>query len=158
MQGCYYKRGCKCDSNNCACKWTYVIDIGVNPVNGRRKQKSKGCFETKDEAMKAAQAYLNKIKNGQSIEEDILFRDFTQEWLTYYNDRHAPKPGTIDNREYSIDKLMPYLAYLKVKDISEKVYQDALDDLKSKGFAKSTLKGIHGVVGTVLLILKFQYS
>ncbi|MEB1808957.1 MAG: site-specific integrase [Bacillaceae bacterium] len=156
MKGSFFKRGCKCKRGNCTCnkKWTYVIDVGVNPKNGDRKQKTKGGFKTEQDARMAAEAYLRKVKNGDFIDEDIIFKDFTQEWLTYYIDRNAPKPGTIDNREYSITKLMPYFGYLKVKDITEKNYQDALDDLKIKGLAKSTLEGIHTTGGMIFKFAK----
>ncbi|RSK25683.1 site-specific integrase [Bacillus sp. HMF5848] len=156
MKGTFFRRGCECEVGNCTCnkKWTYVIDVGIHPENGNRKQKTKGGFMTEQDARMAAEAYLRKIKNGDFIDEDIIFKDFTQKWLTYYIDRNAPKPGTIDNREYSISKLMPYFAYLKVKDITEKNYQDALDDLKIKGLAKSTLEGIHTTGGMIFKFAK----
>jgi len=156
LQGHFFKRGCKCNLGNCTCnkKWSYVIDVGINPENGNRKQKTKGGFNTEQEARSAAETYIGKIKKGYYIDEDINFIDFTQKWLTYYIDRNAPKPGTIDNREYSITKLMPYFGYLRVKDITEKNYQDALDDLKSKGLAKSTLEGIHTTGGMIFKFAK----
>ncbi|GAA0496781.1 tyrosine-type recombinase/integrase [Salinibacillus aidingensis] len=141
MKGHFKKRGCKCDDMEvCTCKWTFVIDNGVHPETGKRRQKSKGNFNTKQEAQMAAIAFLE----GDQVEEDeTTFKDFTEEWLTHYIHRNAPKPGTLDNRRYSIKKLMPYFAYLKLKDITDSMYQEALDDLKRKNLSRSTLEGIH---------------
>lgn len=46
-------------------------------------------------------------------------------------------------RQHEIDKLLPYFANLKLKDITLKKYQDALNDLKEKGYADNTLDGVH---------------
>lgn len=53
------------------------------------------------------------------------------------------KPGTIRVRIHEIGKLMPYFARLKLKDITRKNYQDALNDLKEQGYSDSTMSGIN---------------
>ena len=81
----------------------------------------------------AALAFLSEVKEGKFVvKKDIQFKDFIQDWLEYYIDRNAPKPGTIDNRLYSINKFMPFFAHLKLKDITEDIYQDALHSLKNQ--------------------------
>lgn len=45
-------------------------------------------------------------------------------------------------RQHEINKLLPYFAHLKIKDIISKKYQDTLNDLKGK-YAVNTLDGIH---------------
>ncbi|RST61724.1 hypothetical protein D5F11_002275 [Siminovitchia terrae] len=50
-----------------------------------------------------------------------------------YSETTNVKPGTVQVRKYEIDKLIPYLANLKLKDITLKNYKDALNDLKRKG-------------------------
>lgn len=49
MKGHFYRRGCTCQKRNCFCgsKWAFVVDIGIDPVTGKRKQKSKSGFRTK---------------------------------------------------------------------------------------------------------------
>jgi site-specific recombinase XerD len=46
-------------------------------------------------------------------------------------------------RLHEIGKLLPYFAKLKLKDITRKMYQDALNDLKDHGYSDSTRDGIH---------------
>lgn len=64
------------------------------------------------------------------------------EWLNIYSHSKDVKPGTVRVRKHEIEKLLPYFAHLKLKDIILKEYQDALDDLNRK-YAYNTLKGIH---------------
>jgi integrase len=53
------------------------------------------------------------------------------------------KPGTIRVRLHEIGKPLPYFAQLKLKDITRKMYQDALNDLKDQGYSDSTREGIN---------------
>lgn len=146
MKGHYHKRGCKCYPNNCTCnkKWEFVIDIGKDPKTGERRQETKGGFNTRQEAEAAAAALITDVNNGTYIKEsNLLFKDFTEQWLSYYIQRNAPKPGTIRLRRYSINKLLNYFAHIKLKNITEEMYQAALDDLKDQDFSKSTIEGVH---------------
>ncbi|MCG8399804.1 site-specific integrase, partial [Bacillus atrophaeus] len=38
---------------------------------------------------------------------------------------------------------MDYFQHLKIKDITRKQYQDALNDLKGRGYAENTIDGAH---------------
>lgn len=43
MKGHFYKPHCKCTTKKCKCSatWSYMIDVGINPATGKRKQKKK---------------------------------------------------------------------------------------------------------------------
>lgn len=59
--------------------------LALDPLTGKRKQKSKGGFKTKKEAQVAAAALTLELSNGTYVKEaDILFKDFTVEWLLIY--------------------------------------------------------------------------
>lgn len=147
MKGTYKRRNCKCDSEKkCACgkAWTFWVDIGPDPKSGKRRQVSKGGFKTLKDAKDAATALIADVQKGTFIKEsDILFKDFAKQWLQMYIERTAPKLGTIRLRKYGIKKLLPYLAHLKLKNVTEDIYQGALNDLKAKPLSKSTMEGIH---------------
>jgi integrase len=146
MQGHFYRRGCKCKKKKCTCgsKWAFTVDIGLNPITGKRKQKVKSGFSTKQEAEEAAATLIHEINQGTYLEEtDETFSDFAIEWLPIYSDSKDVKPGTIRVRLHEIGKLLPYFSKLKLKDITRKMYQDALNDLKDQGYSDSTREGIH---------------
>lgn len=146
MKGHIYRRGCKCKRKKCTCgsKWAFMVDIGIDPVTGKRKQKGKGGFRTKQEAESAAATLIYEVEEGMYVEETKqTFSAFSTEWLTIYRASKDVKPGTIRVRLHEIGKLMPYFAQLKLKDITRKKYQDALNALKEKGYSDSTMEGIH---------------
>ncbi|GEL76663.1 site-specific integrase [Tenuibacillus multivorans] len=146
MKGHVYRRGCTCKKRKCTCgaKYTFVVDIGTDPKTGKRKQKSKGGFKTKQEAELALASLIHDIQAGTFIKEsEELFKDFAKSWLVIYAETNLVKPGTIRVRQHEINNLLPYLANLKLKHINRETYQNALNDLKEKGYADNTLSGIH---------------
>ncbi|MFD2046399.1 Arm DNA-binding domain-containing protein [Ornithinibacillus salinisoli] len=108
------------------------MDIGIDPKTGKRKQTQRSGFNTREEAEKVANELIYDLHQGTYIEEkDTLFKDFAPAWLSIYSHSRDVKPGTIRVRLHEIDKLMPYFAHLKLKDINLKKYQDSLNDLST---------------------------
>ena len=99
MQGYFRKRG---DT------WSFTIDRGVDPTTGKRKQKTKGGFPTKKEAHLAAARMAQELDDGVPIEEqNILFKDFAQEWLRLYESTGKVKVSTVRVRKHEIGALSP---------------------------------------------------
>nr|WP_285842948.1 site-specific integrase [Rummeliibacillus stabekisii] len=73
----------------------------------------------------------------------MTFCEFANQWLPIYSESKDVKPGTIRVRLHEINKLLPYFAQLKLKDITRKGYQDTLNHLKERGYSDSTRGGIH---------------
>lgn len=154
MKGYFYKPHCKCvDSNgksknnkkcSCGATWSYMIDIGISPTSGKRKQKKKGGFKTKGEAESAAALVQVEVTHGSYVEEEnTTFEDFSRTWLGIYSNTGKVKISTIRVRKHEIGRLTPYFQKLKIKNINRVQYQDALNDLKQQGYATNTLDGIH---------------
>lgn len=148
MKGHYYKPHCKCpgkQSKKCGCgaKWSFIIDAGINPSTGKRRQKKKGGFATKGDAEAAAAIMLVELQQGTYVEEPTtLFKDFADTWYKYYQSTGKVKPGTVRMRRFTIKNLLPYLQYYKMKDITQTIYQNALNELHASGLSHSTLVGI----------------
>lgn len=147
MKGHFYKPHCKCPKGKkckCGATWSYIIDIGTDPKTGKRKQKKKGGFKTKQEAHDAAAIVIAELAQGTFIgEKKITFEDFAQEWLQSYLSTGKVKISTGRVRQHEINLLSPYLAKLKMPEVSRKQYQDALNSLNMKGYADNTIDGAH---------------
>ncbi len=135
MKGYFRKRG---DT------WSYTIDIGIKPETGDRDQKTKGGFRTKKEAQLAAAVLMQELDRGSYVKEiEVLFKDYTAEWLMLYQNTGRVKITTIDIRKYGISKLTPYFAHKKIKEITRRMYQGALNDLSISGYTIGTLRAIN---------------
>ncbi|MDF9761605.1 hypothetical protein OKW24_003378 [Peribacillus simplex] len=51
-------------------KYFYVIDMGIDPLTGKRTQKKKRGFNTKKEAEHALSEFLNDVRLGNYVEPD----------------------------------------------------------------------------------------
>ncbi|MGZ9583835.1 site-specific integrase [Paenibacillus marinisediminis] len=122
--------------------WYYAVDVGNDPLTGKRKQKTQGGFRTKKEAEAACASLLAELNKGTYIEEkNTLFKDFSTTWLEGY--KQLVKISTVRVREHELGHLLTYFSQKKIKSITKKMYQDAFNDLKVQNLADSTLEGIH---------------
>lgn len=160
MKGHFYKPHCKCvDAKgeskkkkkcNCGASWSYILDVGIDPVTGKRKQKKKGGFSTKTEAQDAAALVYAELTQGTYVEEkETTFEEFVKIWEGIYQGNGKTKISTHRVRKHEVGRLKPYFNKLKMKNITRDMYQDALNDLKENGkkegvgYAENTLDGIH---------------
>lgn len=134
MTGHIYKRGTT---------YTYVIDLGRNPITNKRVQKSKGGFRTKKAANEALAEVLSNYNKGSYINEsDMTLIEFSDKWLDLYSKTGDVKISTVRVRNHEINNVKAYFKEVKVKDITSLMYQDFLLYLSSN-FAYNTLIGIH---------------
>lgn len=147
MKGHFYKPHCKCTTKKCKCSatWSYMIDVGINPANGKRKQKKKGGFVTKAEAELHAANLLIELKQGTYVEEKhIGFEEFAATWIKAYGGSGKVKISTVDLRKTEINRLLKYLRFYKMKDITLNIYQEMLYSMKSENrYEHNTLVGTH---------------
>lgn len=123
--------------------WQYTVNVGVDPSTGARIQKSKGGFKTEKLAYKAGVLLEDEIANGLfTSDKGMTFEELREEWFKVYSTSGKVKVSSVRIREYEADKLLPFFAKLKVKDITKKMYQSALNKLHEEGLSQITLSGI----------------
>lgn len=159
MKGHIYKPGCKCPKGGrcrCNAKWGFMVDVGIDPATGKRKQKFKGGFGTKKEAEEALSSFLVELSgNGFSDPSKMTFNNLKDEWLEWFTEktrRKNGKPRTVEARTYQAERLAEKLGFARIKSITQKQYQDALESLKkdkkhnhgpSKELSDNSMIGIH---------------
>ena len=69
-----------------------MIEIGIDPETGKRRQKTKNGFINKEEAVKAAAALLQELNLGTYIAEtDKTFCEFANVHVTQEMKKEAPQ-------------------------------------------------------------------
>ncbi|SLJ94597.1 MULTISPECIES: site-specific integrase [unclassified Paenibacillus] len=145
-------RGCKCNPKptvkskcKCGAKYSFTVDVGIDPATGKRKQKTVSGFSTKKEAENAARVLEYEHSQGVYVhEKNINFKEFSSEWLKMYSTAGKVKDSTIDVRKMCINRLMSYFAYIPLRDITRKNYQDMLFDLHDRGYSRETINSSQG--------------
>jgi integrase len=93
--------------------------------------------------------YTELTQGTYVAEKNTTFKEFSERWISIYEASGRVKISTVRVRRHEMGNLTPYFEHLKMKDITKKRYQDALNDLMKKGFADNTLDGIHGTGRTI---------
>jgi len=131
--------------------WQYTVEIGIDPVTGKRKQQTRGGFKTKKAAQLAAAEIDKKVNEGTFVEEsNITFGEFVPIWFKYYS--KYVRGETLQSRETSVKKLNEHFKFAMMRKITKPYYVDTLHELYNEGLAANTIKSIHS---TASLIFKF---
>lgn len=131
-------------------KWDFVIDIGKDPLTGKRKQKRRRGFETKKEAEKALAALLNEVNEGTYIEPSKqLYSDYLNKWLK--GKEHSLSIQTLKlYKSYMKTHIVPALGHLKLSALNPLHIQEFVTELRNKGLSQTTVKRIFNVVNASL--------
>lgn len=140
MKGTIYKRGTT---------YTYMIDLGKDPITNKRQRISKGGYKTKKECQAALAEIQTQYNQGSYINEsEITLKDFIDEWMKLYESTGKVKISTVRVRKHETNNMLLYFKTVKLKDITRKMYQEFLFEMNKK-FAENTLSGIHGTSRSV---------
>lgn len=128
--------------------WQYIVEIGIDPATGKRKQKTKSGFKTKKTAQLAAAKIEKEVNDGTYVEEsDIIFNDFVKTWLDYYS--KYVKSATVDIRKTSIKILGGYIGHVMMRKVTKPMYEKILHDLHDREKADNTIKVVHSTANLI---------
>ena len=141
MKGYFRKRGDK---------WSFTVDIGIDPETGKRKQKTKSGFKTKKEAQTAAAALITQLERGEYFEEKkITIKSFIEDWLENVA-RHNIKPSTFGGYKGTIHKrIIPALGHYKLTDLKPPAINKFYNHLlKDENLSEEYVEYIHSILKT----------
>jgi integrase len=135
--------------------WTIVLDVGSDPVTGRRRQKSKGGFPTR----KAAEAGLRKL--AVSVDADRFVErstntvgEYLDEWLEVVQPRL--RPTTWNSYRQSVAHIKGRIGAVPLQSLAplevEDLYKQLLATRGRNGrlLNPKTVRGIHIVLRKAL--------
>jgi len=148
MRGSVYKRGST---------WTWHIDVGVDPVTGKRKQQTKGGFKTRRECQAALNEALTALRSGAFVEPSkrTLGSFLVDEWLPAV---HNVRPSTFSNyRTHIRTYIVPALGAVPLQRLSPAQLNAFYKALLAKGrlrdgqgMAPKTVHNVHAILHRAL--------
>jgi integrase len=128
-------------------KYSFTVDIGKDPITGKRKQKTHSGFRTKKEAQAALAELVTKVEKGEQIEvRKTTFRDFAREYFnkTYIN---RVKETTFERSTSLLEKqILPYFQSANLNDIDQFVIHDFYDLKLKEGYSSAYIQRMHEVL------------
>ena len=130
--------------------WEYRVDVGQDPLTGRRRRLGKSGFKTKKEADAALRAALNANDRGRSVRSSRRnVRDFLNEWHAAV--RSSLRPTTwVSYRSYLDAYVIPVIGDSRLQDLTpvrlNLFYSHLLEKGRVKqagGLAPKTVQNVH---------------
>ena len=122
--------------------WEYRFEGA--PINGKRKQYSKGGFKTKKEAIAAGTETFNLYNKTGTIFEpsEISFSDYIDYFYKQYVLQETKKNTHRNYLSVINSQLRPYFGAYKLQAINPMICQEWLNKLYDGDLKKSTIKDI----------------
>lgn len=142
MQGRIEKRGNK---------YSYIIDIGRDPVTKKRKRKRVSGFESERKARKAMIDMMADINKGGYVEPtNKRFNEYLDDWLAHKKNRVAYSTY-LHYEGYIKNHIKPALGDNKVQDLKPLQIQLFYDSLLDAGtLSERSIHHIHRIISNAL--------
>ncbi|WP_058302424.1 site-specific integrase [Gorillibacterium timonense] len=156
MKGSYRQRGCKCppEHKKCTCGalWEFRIDLGKDPLTGKRLTKEKGGFETEKAARQAAAAFWTDYQRGMAATrgDRKTVAGFMKEFLevTLVNEIGST---TYENKLAIMENhIVPQIGNLKLQKVTHADLQRFVNTLVAEGLNPGTIRNIMRLVNQTL--------
>ena len=124
-------------------RYEVVVDLGTDPVTGRRRQRSKS-FKTKRAAQSALATMLADIDKGTAVDRSRqTVAQMMQYWLDTYA-RHRCAAKTVDDYERTIRvHIIPALGAIQAQKLTPDVLQKFYGDKLAAGCGPRTVELCH---------------
>jgi integrase len=131
--------------------WEFIVDIGRDPLTGRRRQKSKSGFATRRKAERAHHEFIMYIAGGGNPSpERISLADYLGRWLDYQRTRGI-RPRTLEGYEgYIRREIVPVIGGLDVPELRPGHIRAVLSRMQERGLSATTIAQVRSVLGSAL--------
>jgi integrase len=131
--------------------WEFIVDIGRDPVTGRRRQKSKSGLALRKEAESALHEFIRYMEGGgDPLPQRIRLAAYLNRWLEYQRTRGI-RPRTLYGCEgYIRREIVPLIGGLEVGKLRPGHVRAVLTQMQRRGLAAATIAQVRGILGSAL--------
>lgn len=126
-------------------KWSFTIDVGRDPITGKRKQITRSGFSLKKEAIEAAAEIAREYKEKQAT--SLTFEGLYDLW----NKGADAKESTLSQRDYIVKAhILPYFSKKKIESIKPLDVDNFIKSLKKKGLKPNSIFNVRGYLFSIM--------
>jgi integrase len=131
MKGYFRKRGNK---------WSFTVDIGRDPITGKRRQKTVSGFKTKKEAQAACAELIAKIEKEGYIEpKRLTLAEFMDNVIKGEIEPNY-RPSTVSNYHKTLKLIQETIGHIELSKLNAMHIQHFVKYLREKGLKNGTIK------------------
>lgn len=142
MRGSLEKRGNK---------WSFVIDIGRDPVTKKRRQKRVSGFTSEKQAKREMIKMINELNDGKYVEPtNKNLEQYLTDWLRFKEKRVAYSTF-LQYESYTNNHIIPALGHLKVTDLTTAKVEEFYDSLlDNEILAEQSIHHVHRILSNAI--------
>ncbi|MDA1654272.1 site-specific integrase [Bacillus thuringiensis serovar kyushuensis] len=127
-------------------KYFYIVDIGIDPLTGKRKQKKKRGFTTKKEAENSLTKMLSEVHTGAYVEPSkLLYGEYLECWFN--TKKHSVGIQTAKVlKGYLNSRIIPSLGNFKLAKLTSLHMQNYVNSLRDDGLKRGTIEKIIKII------------
>lgn len=132
-------------------KYSFVVDIGRDPVTKKRKQKRVSGFTSEKKARKAMIDMISDLNNGTYTEPtNATFEKYMTTWLDHKEKRVTY--GTYSHyHSYATNHIIPAIGHIKMQDLRPIQLQNFYDSLLADNkLSRRSIHHIHRIISNCL--------
>ncbi|MDY0394739.1 site-specific integrase [Virgibacillus halophilus] len=131
--------------------WSFVIDIGRDPVTKKRKRKRVSGFTSEKKARKAMIDMIADLNKGTYVEPTTLkLADYLEDWLEFKEKRVA-HATYLHYEGYINNHVKPALGNTKVADLTTRQVEQFYDSLlENKTLSARSIHHIHRILSNAI--------
>lgn len=132
-------------------KYSFIVDIGRDPVTKKRRQKRVSGFTSQKKAREAMTEMITELNKGVYVEPTSdSFEKYINSWLDHKEKRVTY--GTYSHyKSYAVNHIIPAIGHIKVQDLRPMHLQDFYDALIGQGqLSKRSIHHIHRIIANCL--------
>lgn len=130
--------------------WSYVLDVGKDPVTGRRRQSKQGGFKTQADAERALSDALSRVGSGlHRHDNNLAMTAYLRGWLV---DKQVSLRATTrkEYRRHVEVYLVPHLGTTRLRDLRPHQVSEVLRTLIASGLGVTTVRRVHATLRSAL--------
>jgi integrase len=129
-------------------KWSFTMDIGKDPLTGKRKQITRSGFALKKHAQEEVDRIKLDIKKGRVSTTDLLFKELIPIWKEERQSHVRPSTLSMHD-EYLKAQVLPIFGNKKLKDIKPSHIHMFIQRLYKDDKAASTIVTIKSILNSI---------
>jgi integrase len=145
LKGYFRKRGVN---------WSFTVDVGTDPVTGKRKQISRSGFKTKKEAQVVCAELITDYEKGNIIptNEKETVGTFIVNFLENTIKNEVSESTYRSQKGYTENHIIPFLGKIKLQKLTAIEIQKFYSHLIEQGLSPGTVHNIGNFLGKTLRI------
>lgn len=131
-------------------KWYFIVDIGRDPVTGKRKQKMQGSYPNRGEAVTACAAFITAMDKGEYVQGKETLKGFLLDYLENHLKHSVGETTYQFQRKICNKHIIPALGDKLLKKLTPMDVQKFYSQKIKEGYSSGHVRNLGSFLGKAM--------